>query len=255
MRGLKHLHPKARAKAEELQKLCEAKGLSLLITDTLRNKAEQDALYTQGRNASGVIVDKAKVVTNAVYPNSPHCWGVAFDFCRNVKEKEYDDSDGFFKTVGNLGKSIGLTWGGDWTNFPDKPHLELPEFVTNSSTTTLKVKYGTPEAFINTWDSKISAPANLTLLNESELIRVKYSKVSGTDGYQVTVSTSKTFENGMGGSKNYEGYTQNYIKTCAGKPLVTGKIYYVRVRAYKLDRDKKIWSDYTETVSLKFAKA
>jgi hypothetical protein len=93
-RGLSVLHPQVRAKAEQLMELCRKNGLSLLITETLRTKAEQDALFAQGRTAPG------KIVTNAEYPRSAHCWGVAFDFCRNVRGREFDNSDGFFDRVG-----------------------------------------------------------------------------------------------------------------------------------------------------------
>ncbi|MCL2082749.1 MAG: M15 family metallopeptidase [Oscillospiraceae bacterium] len=148
MRGLEHLHPKARAKAEALQKLCKEKGLPLLITETFRTKAEQDALYAIGRTKEL----SRKPVTNVQYPNSAHCWGVAFDFCRNVKGKEFDDSDGFFKKVADLAKTLGgITWGGNWKSIVDKPHLELTEFMPGSSTKTLASKHGTPESFKKTW--------------------------------------------------------------------------------------------------------
>ena len=139
------LHPKLRAIAGEFERQCRAAGLPVLITQTMRTKAEQDALYAKGRTAAG------KIVTNCRYPDSPHCWGVAFDFCRNVRGHEYDDSDGFFAKCGAIGKKLGLTWGGDWKNFKDKPHLELTEFMPGSSCRQLKADYGTPEKFIKTW--------------------------------------------------------------------------------------------------------
>jgi len=145
MRGTDKLHPNMRSKAAELMALCSKNGLPLLITETLRTKEEQEALYAKGRTVPG------KIVTNAAYPNSPHCWGVAFDFCRNVKGKEYDTSDGFFEKVGALGKSIGLFWGGDFKSFKDMPHFEHPEYIVNNSVKTLIAKWDTPEAFIKSW--------------------------------------------------------------------------------------------------------
>lgn len=124
---------------------CKAQGLPVLVTQTMRTKAEQDALYAQGRTKPG------NIVTNAWYPNSAHCWGVAFDFCRNVKGREYDDSDGFFAKVAAIAKPYGLTWGGDWKNFVDKPHLELTEFMPGASVAWLIRTYSTPEIFMKSW--------------------------------------------------------------------------------------------------------
>lgn len=159
MRGIQYLHPETKILAEKLQNLCKSRGLNLLITDTFRTKAEQDKLYAQGRTTAGSIV------TNAQYPKSPHNWGVAFDFCKNVKGQEYNDLN-FFAEVGALGKSIGLFWGGDFKSFKDRPHLEHLKFMPNQSTSQLISKYGTPDAFKATWtegggqlrDLKVTSP-------------------------------------------------------------------------------------------------
>ena len=147
MRGVEHLHPKLQAVCAEFVKQCNAKELNVKITDTLRTEEEQNTLYAQGRTAPGSIV------TNVKYPNSAHNWGVAFDFCRNEKGREYDDSDGFFEKVGAIGKSLGLFWGGDFKSFTDKPHFEMPEFMPDNSTKWLKKTYGTPEEFMQSWDA------------------------------------------------------------------------------------------------------
>jgi peptidoglycan L-alanyl-D-glutamate endopeptidase CwlK len=156
MRGLDKLHPEMRAKAERLQALCRDNRLPLLITETWRTEEEQDALYAKGRTAPG------KIVTNCQYPYSAHCWGVAFDFCRNVKGKEYDTSDGFFEKVGKLGKSIGLFWGGDFKSFKDMPHFEHPGYVVSNSVKTLVEKWGTPIAFKKSWSEAEAVPVSLT---------------------------------------------------------------------------------------------
>ena len=144
-RGIEKLHPELQPIAEEFRRRCKAAGLNVLITETLRSRAEQEALYAQGRTRPGPIVTRCR------YPDSPHCWGVAFDFCRNERGREYVDTDGFFRKCGAIGKSLGLTWGGDWTGFVDKPHLELKKYMPNASCRWLKGKYGAPEAFFRTW--------------------------------------------------------------------------------------------------------
>lgn len=148
MRGIELLHPDMRAKAEEFKALCAANNLPVLITETWRSEHDQTELYAKGRTTPG------KIVTNCRYPQSPHCWGVAFDFCRNVKGQEYTNGDGFFQKVGKLGKSIGLFWGGDFKSFVDMPHLEHPFYVVNNSTKTLVSNWGNPENFKANWHLK-----------------------------------------------------------------------------------------------------
>ena len=144
-RDLSLLHPKLQKLVPLIIGACAGQGLPVLITDGWRSKAEQDAIYAQGRTKPGTIV------TQVQYPNSMHNWGVAVDFCRNVKGREYDDSDNFFGRVGSVAKSFGMQWGGDWKNFTDKPHLQLAEYSLDGTTSYLKRVYGSPENFIKTW--------------------------------------------------------------------------------------------------------
>jgi len=141
MRGLEHLHPAVRAKAELLVSKCADVGLKIKIADTLRTKAEQDALYASGRTAPG------KVVTWAQYPNSMHAWGLAFDIFRNDGLGIYDESGGFFEKVGVIGESICLTWGGRWKDKPDRPHFE--DRTVAGDVKAVIAKYGTPEKFLD----------------------------------------------------------------------------------------------------------
>lgn len=148
-RDVSLLHPRLRALAMRLVIECNERGLPMRVTDCFRTKAEQDTLYAQGRTQPG------PVVTQVRWPNSAHCWGVAFDFCRNVPGREYDDRDGLFRAVAEIAKGYGLEWGGDWTRFQDKPHLQLREFMPGNSTAWLKQRYGSPEAFRATWKEEV----------------------------------------------------------------------------------------------------
>ena len=151
MRGIEYLHPELQPVVEKFVAECKKQGLPVLITETWRSKQEQDGFYAKGRTAPG------NIITNAKYPYSPHCWGVAFDFCRNVKGREYDNSDGFFDKVGRIaeklfdGTEYDLFWGGDWKNFVDKPHVEMKKYMPNGSVNWLASKYGNPENFKKTW--------------------------------------------------------------------------------------------------------
>ena len=76
MRDLAALHPRLQAKAALLKDTCKKEGIAILFSESLRTKAEQDALYAQGRTASGNIVTNARGSTYS----SQHQWGIAVDF-------------------------------------------------------------------------------------------------------------------------------------------------------------------------------
>jgi peptidoglycan L-alanyl-D-glutamate endopeptidase CwlK len=106
----------------------------------LRTKAEQDAIYAQGRTKPG------KIVSNAKYPQSLHCWGIAFDIAVKIGGKVTWDVT-HYKKVGSIGQRVGLEWGGAWAKFPDYPHFQLPGYTWRG----LQGKYDTPDKFIASW--------------------------------------------------------------------------------------------------------
>lgn len=142
MRGLAYLIPEAQRAAESFISKCKENGLNVLVTDTLRTAEEQNALYAQGRTKPG------NIVTSCKYPNSPHNWGLAWDFCRNVKGAEYDNSDKFFEKVGAIAESVGLVWGGHFKT-PDRPHIQLARYLPDKTTAELVKIYKSPEVFIS----------------------------------------------------------------------------------------------------------
>ena len=152
MRGIDKLHPELQVCVNKFLAECKKQGLNVLVTETLRTLEEQEELYAQGRTKPG------NIVTNARGYQSPHAWGVSFDFCRNEKGREYDNSDGFFEFVGEIAKTIfdnteyDLFWGGDFKSFVDKPHIEMIKYLPNNSTKWLIDTYGTPEEFMKTWE-------------------------------------------------------------------------------------------------------
>ena len=115
-RDLADLRPDVCANVETLLKMCNAQGLNVLVTQTLRDDEYQAYLYQQGRTRPGAIVTQSRATTF-------HGKGLAIDFCRNIKGHEYDDA-GFFRNVAVIAKAIGFSWGGDWTSFRDYPHLQ-----------------------------------------------------------------------------------------------------------------------------------
>ena len=66
-----------------------------------------------------------------------------------ISDDAYNDSKGHFKHAAEIGKKLGLAWGGDWSSIVDKPHLYLPDW--GSTPTPLIQQFGTPEQFMKIW--------------------------------------------------------------------------------------------------------
>ena len=182
MRDIKQLNPELQAIIPKFISACKAKGLIVGIGECYRTVAEQEALYAQGRTTSGTIVTNCRGTSYT----SPHQWGVAFDFYRDDGKGAFNDTDGFFAKVGAVGKSLGLEWGGDWTSFVDKPHLQLKKFFKDGTTTYLKKTYGTPDKFMATWTVISDTTCDFTLAKGK-----KYQlKLTASSAPSVTVGTA-----------------------------------------------------------------
>jgi len=123
-RELKELHPYVQQKAEKLISECAAAGINILVTQTYRSIAEQDALYAQGRTKPG------KKVTNAKGGQSYHNYRLAFDIVPLVNGKPAWDRLDLFDKAGEIGKRIGLEWGGDFKTIKDRPHFQYTQGLT-----------------------------------------------------------------------------------------------------------------------------
>ena len=93
-------------------------GVHPYITETYRSFAESDKLYAQGRTEPG------EIVTNSKAGQSYHNYALALDFVLLVNGKEDWEVNKDWMTVVNTFKKYGFTWGGDFANFKDYPHLE-----------------------------------------------------------------------------------------------------------------------------------
>ena len=122
-RDLNDLNPKVKDMCEAFIDKCKDEGIDILITSTYRDAESQNALYAQGRTKPG------KVVTNAKAGQSFHNWKVAFDFVPLIHGKPNWDDAALFKKCGEIGKTCGLEWGGDW-KFKDTPHLQYTAGLT-----------------------------------------------------------------------------------------------------------------------------
>jgi peptidoglycan L-alanyl-D-glutamate endopeptidase CwlK len=123
-RNLDDLAPPAKQRAEAFIAAAKAKGIDLLVTSTYRDNESQDALYAQGRTAPGNIVTRAKA------GQSWHNYRCALDVVPLVNGKAIWDDQVVWKQVGEIGKSCGLEWAGDWKTFKEFPHFQYTGGLT-----------------------------------------------------------------------------------------------------------------------------
>ena len=113
------LHPLVRATIIQFIISAEKElGKRLRITSALRTVKKQNKLFAQGRTRPG------KIVTNAKGGKSYHNFGLAVDIVE-IKNKKALWNNPDWDKIAELGKSLGLEWGGDWVSFTDKPHFQL----------------------------------------------------------------------------------------------------------------------------------
>lgn len=256
MREITALHPTLQEKAAQLKEACGKQGIDILYSECLRTKAEQDALYAQGRTTPGRIVTNAKGSTYS----SQHQWGIAIDFYidmdvngdGNKKDDAFNNSTGLFNKVGQIAKSIGLGWGGDWTSFKDLPHLYLPDW--GSTATKLKQQYGTPEKFMETWNTGETVTAAVQAVNTvspggyertqfiMDIQQCTGSKIDGkagteTIGNTVTVSRTKNKHHAVVTPVERRlkalGYYDGAIEADQGKTPCFGNGMEAAVNAYQ----------------------
>ncbi|MGG1879659.1 M15 family metallopeptidase [Paenibacillus cisolokensis] len=122
------LHPYVLEQKNKLVSRAKEQKISIIITDGFRSHEEQTRLYNQGRTTDGSIV------TNARAGESYHNYGLAIDFALQLEDgtviwdMEYDgnrNGKSDWMEVVSIAKDLGFHWGGDWTGFPDYPHLQI----------------------------------------------------------------------------------------------------------------------------------
>jgi peptidoglycan LD-endopeptidase CwlK len=127
-RDVNHLHPDLLKIYRTWLMECHAAGLAVKVIATWRSPDEQNIAFKTGKS-------RAKA------GQSPHnCTGKdgkpaakAFDFAVFDEHARYvtDGSDPRYLMAGEIGKKLGLVWGGDFKSIFDPSHLELPNWRTH----------------------------------------------------------------------------------------------------------------------------
>lgn len=213
MRDFNALHPTLQKKATDLKELCKQQGISILFSECVRTKAEQDELYAQGRTKPGNIVTNAKGSTYS----SQHQWGIAVDFYIDMDvdgdgqkaDDAFNNTTKLFDKVGALAVSLGLGWGGNWKSPVDKPHIYLPDW--GSTATKLKQQYGTPEKFMEGWPNGETAIEEINKTSEYTrtefILDVQKATGSEPDGKAGTETIGNTVNVSATKNRNHEVVT------------------------------------------------
>ena len=91
------------------------------VTCVYRSSTEQQALYNQGRTTPGPIVTHAKP-GQSKHNTLP---SKAVDIAFKTKEGKLDWDTTLFDKFAVIMKAKGISWGGDFRSFKDKPHFEI----------------------------------------------------------------------------------------------------------------------------------
>lgn len=110
------LYPEVQEKANMLISIMEAIGHPIKVTEGYRSPEKQNELYAQGRTKPG------QIVTNAKGGESFHNWRCAFDVA--FVQGNAITYDGPWDMFGKIVRALGCEWGGDWSSFQDRPHVQ-----------------------------------------------------------------------------------------------------------------------------------
>ena len=114
-RNTKQLTPELQNKLTQLKGLANERGIDFKIICTYRSQKEQDILYRRGRTNKGNKVTWTKT--------SRHSRGTAVDIAI-IKGSKISWKGTDYIDLGKIGKTLGLTWGGDW-KVRDYGHFEI----------------------------------------------------------------------------------------------------------------------------------
>lgn len=117
--SLDRVAPKFRAAVLATFETMRAMGMDPVVNESIRSAERQAWLFGFGREYD----DGRGVVTNAsTGEHSWHTYGLAVDV---TSRAQGDNAPGmFWYHLGKIARSNGLSWGGDWQRFTDRPHIQ-----------------------------------------------------------------------------------------------------------------------------------
>lgn len=108
--------------ADWIAKYPDRKPVKILVT--WRSNADQQKAYNSGLSKCKAGEGKHNCIDEHGKPASR-----AFDYAVFDEDGNYitDGTDQWYADFAEIGKANSLIWGGDWKNWQDWDHLELPD--------------------------------------------------------------------------------------------------------------------------------
>jgi TIR domain-containing protein/D-alanyl-D-alanine carboxypeptidase-like protein len=113
------LDPRAASLAQQLIEKAKGIGIDARVIAGTRSIPQQEWLYTHGRAKPGPPVTNAKI--------SVHNTGLAFVVGVFRNGSYVPEGAPEYAILGQIGKKLGLVWGGDWVGIPYEPHFETKD--------------------------------------------------------------------------------------------------------------------------------
>lgn len=125
--SLDDLAPAFKAKVSELLQRMKVRGEDAIVAESLRTNERQTYLWGFGRDYD----DGRGVVTHSQDADETwHHYGLAVDIIS--QSKQWDAPPRFWFDLGANAVALGLSWGGSWKSFQDKPHVQWGEPMRQS---------------------------------------------------------------------------------------------------------------------------
>lgn len=119
--NINDLSPAMQILCREVLAQGNAAGIHVKQSVTWRNADDQNAAHANGLSNASAGESPHNCCNDDGSPNAK-----AFDYAIYEDNDTYvkDGTDPRYRKIGEIGKSLGLAWGGDWKH-PDWDHLEL----------------------------------------------------------------------------------------------------------------------------------
>lgn len=121
------LHSSLQKKIDTILAIMVLVGHPMKIIQGVRTVEEQTFLFAKGRTTPGPKVTNCDGVEKksrhqVASDGTGHAVDCAFVVDGKISWAEKEP----WRLYGELGKAMGLVWGGEWKSLVDRPHLELP---------------------------------------------------------------------------------------------------------------------------------
>ncbi|MDR0520084.1 MAG: fibronectin type III domain-containing protein [Clostridiales Family XIII bacterium] len=133
---------------------------------------------------------------------------------------------------------------------PDTPPTDIPSTDTPPAVTPQPPQTAAPQPPTSAQDTaaaaKVGKPSGIKLKAGKGLFKLSWKKADVT-GYQIQYTTDKKFKKGVKAKTIAKGAAVSYTV----KKLKKGKVYYVKIRAYKTVDGTKIYSPFSKVYKVK----